>query len=343
MPTSRPFAYNTGSTLNNTQQFGNIAIFTGTTGLPSGVKWWNGPNEDLGYIIAQPVSGGTMTGADSTPAYLGFYGSSGYSDSSFLSWSNAATGQNFTGTTQAKTWFLNNGYWTTYVTNGLQLIVDAGNTLSYSGAGATWSDLSGNNRNSTLVNSPPYSPNFQGYLDFNGTDDYATFGNNLGLSGFPCTISFWVYLESGGRFFLGDLSNTTVNYLGVSFDVIANTNQISLSYTDGLGRGSTNRYSYQTNSYTSVNRWSNITIVMTTSITTPPTLYTNGTTLAFPYNSGTASSINWNAQYYINSLNRQFTAQYFKSRVSIIKTYNKALTADEVTQEYLLYKGRYGL
>jgi len=43
------------------------------------------------------------------------------------------------------------------VTDGLVLALDAGNTKSYPGSGATWTDLSGNGRNFTLSNSSYYS------------------------------------------------------------------------------------------------------------------------------------------------------------------------------------------
>ena len=51
MPTSRPFAYNTGSTITGTEQLGSIAIGYPTSGFTStGLRWWNGPDEDLGYV-----------------------------------------------------------------------------------------------------------------------------------------------------------------------------------------------------------------------------------------------------------------------------------------------------
>ena len=40
------------------------------------------------------------------------------------------------------------------VQNGLQLWLDAGDTASYPGSGTTWTDLSGNSYNATLVNTP---------------------------------------------------------------------------------------------------------------------------------------------------------------------------------------------
>ena len=60
MPTARPFAYNTGAPISGTTQVGDLAIGTPsnpTEGLP---PFWNGPNEELGYVIAVPVSGNTQ-------------------------------------------------------------------------------------------------------------------------------------------------------------------------------------------------------------------------------------------------------------------------------------------
>jgi len=61
MATARPFAYNTGSAIAGTEQVGDIAIGTPTSGFTStGLIWWNGPDEDLGYVIAHTVPSGTQ-------------------------------------------------------------------------------------------------------------------------------------------------------------------------------------------------------------------------------------------------------------------------------------------
>ena len=61
MATTRPFAYNPGSAIPGTEQVGSIAYGLPTAGFVStGLEWWNGPDEDLGYVIAQPVSGNTQ-------------------------------------------------------------------------------------------------------------------------------------------------------------------------------------------------------------------------------------------------------------------------------------------
>ena len=54
MATTRPFSYNTGSPIAGTIQVGDLAVGYPTTGY-TGMEWWNGPDEDLGYVIAQPV------------------------------------------------------------------------------------------------------------------------------------------------------------------------------------------------------------------------------------------------------------------------------------------------
>jgi hypothetical protein len=54
MSTTRPFAYNPGSSITGTIQVGDLAVGYPTTGY-TGMEWWNGPDEELGYVIAQPV------------------------------------------------------------------------------------------------------------------------------------------------------------------------------------------------------------------------------------------------------------------------------------------------
>ena len=124
MATTRPFAYNTGSTINGTIQLGNLAIGVSDQDYsqnPGGVKWWMGPDEELGYIITYEV----VTGDHPTPvevgAYLGFWGSTELTDQSFLDLVNVLPITEgllpFTNGNDAKVWLNNNGYWTSYGEN----------------------------------------------------------------------------------------------------------------------------------------------------------------------------------------------------------------------------------
>lgn len=119
MSTSRPFAYNTGSTINGTIQIGNLAIGIPTSGFPStGLQWWNGPDEDLGYVIAQSVPEGNQpTPFIGITASVGFFRSTILSESSFIEISQrVSTNQTFATGNAATTWLNANGYWTSWVT-----------------------------------------------------------------------------------------------------------------------------------------------------------------------------------------------------------------------------------
>jgi len=57
----RAFSYNVGSPIAGTSQVGNIAIQAASQDYsqdPGGVKWWSGPIEDSGYVIAYQVPSG---------------------------------------------------------------------------------------------------------------------------------------------------------------------------------------------------------------------------------------------------------------------------------------------
>jgi len=67
MTTATSFAYNTGTPIAGTTQVGNLAVGTPTSGFTNSPQFWNGPDEELGYVIAAPVSGNTQQ----TPVFGG--------------------------------------------------------------------------------------------------------------------------------------------------------------------------------------------------------------------------------------------------------------------------------
>ena len=68
----------------------------------------------------------------------------------------------------------NNNYVAPPLPPGLRLNLDAANTNSYSGTGATWTDLSANGNHGTLVNSPTYNSSYGGSFLFNGSTSYVS-------------------------------------------------------------------------------------------------------------------------------------------------------------------------
>lgn len=116
MATARPFAYNTGSTITGTTQVGNLAVGYPTAGFAAtGLQWWNGPDEELGYVIAVPVSGGGQPNPLGIAANVGFYRSGGLTDQAFINVVNSAFSQNLSTTSACLSYLSTNGYWTSYV------------------------------------------------------------------------------------------------------------------------------------------------------------------------------------------------------------------------------------
>jgi len=116
MPTSRPFAYNTGSTIDGTIQIGDLAIGYPTIGFEAtGLQWWEGPDEDLGYVIARPDPSGSHTSPIGINAFLGFWRSAEKTDQSFLELAIFATNEFFENPSLAKDRLEELGYWTSWL------------------------------------------------------------------------------------------------------------------------------------------------------------------------------------------------------------------------------------
>lgn len=118
MSTARPFAYNTGSTISGTIQLGDLAIGVDPLDYPGGVggvRWWNGPDEDLGYIICRPNLNGNQPNPDNDPAYIRFLRSKLKTEQSFVDLTNTVFGQSFTNGNDCKSYLDSNGYWNSWV------------------------------------------------------------------------------------------------------------------------------------------------------------------------------------------------------------------------------------
>jgi hypothetical protein len=122
MATSRPFSrYTNGPLSNNAEQRGNLYVGNENTLLDvGGVKWWNGPDEDLGYFIAYEDNQGAHNGRNSLdrtndiPAFVGFKRSAEKTEASFIELVNNSFEQTFTTGLEAKAWLDANGYWSSF-------------------------------------------------------------------------------------------------------------------------------------------------------------------------------------------------------------------------------------
>lgn len=143
MATARPFAFNLGAPIPGTEQIGNLAIGTPTAGFAStGLDWWNGADEDLGYVIAEEVPGDTQpTPIFGELAQVGFFRSALLTENSFKDLANIIAGASgpFASGSLAKTWLNDNGYWTSFTsgaTGFITTVTQVGPDVVWSGSGS---------------------------------------------------------------------------------------------------------------------------------------------------------------------------------------------------------------
>jgi hypothetical protein len=222
---------------------------------------------------------------------------------------------------------------------------DPGNASSYV-SGTTLYDLSGNNRNATISNSPTYTSGTGGYFTFDGVNDYITSPNAYNAGNSAHTLEIWIRPTAVDDCLWSDTGDQTPNSGyhsagGQIFQTGPVQSIISNLWTtpSGVQRAVNGASTY-------LNNW--IQVVKTYSGTTL-TGYINGT-------AGSPSTITWNPPWVsiANSWYMHFgaidtttynasTAGYFAGRYGIIRFYNRALTSTEVAQNYNADKTKYGL
>lgn len=213
-------------------------------------------------------------------------------------------------------------------TNGLVLSLDAQNTNLYAVSTTTAYDISGNNINGTLTNGVQYVSDGDGSWKFDGVDDVITLGYQPLLNNTDITQEAWVNANSFANGWHGIISN--MPSWGTGFSLQIGTTQNIAAMVSG---------NYLKTSWTpSVNVWYHI-VATHRSSDNFTALYVNGvlentTTRAVSYSENAITTIG--VFYTSGSLP-------FNGEIGSVKTYNRALTATEVTTIYNATKSRYGL
>lgn len=224
------------------------------------------------------------------------------------------------------------------VTSNLVLHLDAGNSSSYPGSGTTWFDLSGNGFNGTLLNGVGFDANNRGSLVFDGSNDtVSVIKPNPNISG---TISMcaWVKFDNFS-------SSPIIIHKGThyTYQYRASDGNNIWTYAD-----STN-YSYANFGYRTAtglyetNVWMNV--VVTKDASNNVRIYKNGTLL--DTRTGFGSSITqtnstlWISGY--SDTDSQPTSQLLDGNLSNIKIYSRALSLEEIQQNFNAIRGRYGI
>jgi len=215
------------------------------------------------------------------------------------------------------------------VTDGLVLCLDAGNTKSYPGTGTTWTDISRNGNDGSLVNmdGTNFNSSNGGSLTFDGSNEYVKFGSSIQPSNI--SVSIWVQpntsMLSGGYKAVIDKSSSWYMFLN---------NGTPIFFING-------DFDNATSSVTLTSDWYNLVGVYDQ---TNIYIYVNGILTG---TTSYTSSINNNSNP-IEILSRstiENKANNYKSdgKASNVQIYNKALTAAEVEQNFNALRGRFGI
>ena len=230
------------------------------------------------------------------------------------------------------------------VNDGLVLYLDASAPNSYSPyfTPTTWKDLSGNNNSGSLVNGPTFTPLNGGSIVFDGVDDFVI-TPTVNLNSFGFTMNMWFKYQplSAIRFLLDFRGTTANNSLGI---YINSTNKLVLDDRDGpvVPGGDISAIGATTSILS--NTWINLSATVNRSLGAgnEDTFYINGTQFSSTYlysdNLNTAYASN---PFYIGNVSG--SGFPYKGDIASVQIYNRALTAQEVLQNYNATKARYGL
>ena len=213
------------------------------------------------------------------------------------------------------------------VTDSLALHVDAGDTNSYSGTGTTWTDLTSNSNDLTLINGPVYSSTDGGLIDFDGANDRATTSGSTVSINASQDFSFdaWIKIDDtsiNSIFNIGDYYQSS----GFTFYTASGTTNLSVYTNNALAFSS---------SAVGTNTWKHVALSRSGSTVT---VYIDGTSVGtFTHSAALSGQFDlangkYNGTYY-NPLN---------GKISNARLYiGKALTSAEVNQNYNALSGRF--
>ena len=218
---------------------------------------------------------------------------------------------------------MSNLYGPRIVTNDLLVHLDAANKKSYPGSGTTWYDLSGNNRNFTLVGNLTYG---DFYFDgFGANTEYVT-GSSYSHRTNDFTYSFWMMWDAAA-----------------DYDTLVENGQwtdtLLLRFQGGTGIAvyAEGAYYQSLDFVPSVSTWHNI------------VFRRNGTIIDLFVDNSYKDSVNFNADHNLVQAvmhlmkSTHSAGNNTNGKLSIFQIYTRALSNNEITQNYNALKGRFGL
>ena len=225
------------------------------------------------------------------------------------------------------------------ITDGLVLCLDAANPKSYPGSGTTWTDLSGRGNNGTLLNGVGYNSGNLGSLVFDGSNDGVQLTHNNFWVISPSdkfSLTSWFYAEpttqNGSMIFSHQRCNNpgfqiTVNdTTSLAFRVAGNLS-VFATYSANV----TERWNYVVSTFNGTNG--------------DMKLYLNGNLVATNTNTSAWNSYNaGGSDVWLGRRTSCGGTNEFTGKIASFSYYkDRALTAQEIQQNYNALKGRFSI
>ena len=221
------------------------------------------------------------------------------------------------------------------VTNGLVFYVDAANTRSYSGSGLTVNGLIGG-IGGTLVNGTGFSSSNNGSFFFDGTNDYIDCGNFFDN---PTDFTITAWQKTTASATIQMIVAKLVNYAsGAGWAMWTQSPLYGLALV--VQTDASNWKVYYSSKMTNDGIWHHVSVVMVNKIATA--FYVDG--ISYPITTASGGSVSSLSNSVNVRIARDEANEYiFQGNISQAQLYNRALSQQEILQNYNATKKRYGL
>ena len=242
---------------------------------------------------------------------------------------NANTG----GLTVGRPWSTTSGV----ITGNLVMSLDAAVAFS----GVTWSDISGNGNNATLVNGPTYSATDGGAIGLDGNDDYMRSPNLYSAIGNPDTFSAGAWVNPTAAGVVLQITNTTTPGADYHFS--------AMEFVESAGNpvpyfGLWNGTAIADDNGTALayNTWYHMMITYNGSVMKG---YINGAEVASASVTFDSPHDDLSTNHYLlwgaATITNMGDGSYYNGRMSEIRVYSNALTPAQVLNNYNETKSRF--
>jgi hypothetical protein len=218
--------------------------------------------------------------------------------------------------------------------SGLVLNLDAGNIKSYPGTGTIWYDRSVNGNNGILTNGPTFSGDS---VTFDGTNDYVILNSSTDFNK-PTNITANIWVKYGSF-------NPTGNGRAIFKSSNLNENTgITVYQNTGVPYNSLKTYVNTSSgliiltspTLLNTNQWYMVTVTYDSSLLK---IYLNSD---LDSSQAGGTDITWPETARTPIMGTSYNS-YFNGNIAIVQIYNRALTAQEVLQNYNATKSRFNI